>query len=143
MEERLQSFSIDFQVFKKMWLERVWNIKNKKIWNLFLSWKEHIFSFLSFKSPSFIKSEHNLIKWVPTQEAKVSFLFFFKRIVSWISIPHSKPINTPFFFFFWKPILDLQKVEVTLRVLFKPEIEQLPKIYSNYGIDYDSRILPS
>eukprot|EP01091_Cochliopodium_minus_P007055 TRINITY_DN16995_c0_g1_i1.p1 TRINITY_DN16995_c0_g1~~TRINITY_DN16995_c0_g1_i1.p1 ORF type:complete len:272 (+),score=78.36 TRINITY_DN16995_c0_g1_i1:39-854(+) len=38
---------------------------------------------------------------------------------------------------------DLQKVDVSLRVLYKPEVEQLPKIYSSYGIDYDQRILPS
>ena len=34
-------------------------------------------------------------------------------------------------------------MEVSLRVLFKPETDQLPKIFSTYGTDYDSKILPS
>jgi len=38
---------------------------------------------------------------------------------------------------------DLQNVNITLRILFRPEPSHLPKIYTNLGIDYDERVLPS
>jgi len=38
---------------------------------------------------------------------------------------------------------DLQNVNITLRILFRPVMETLPKLYSTLGIDYDERVLPS
>lgn len=38
---------------------------------------------------------------------------------------------------------DLQMVSLTLRVLHRPEVQALPKIYQNLGTDYDERVLPS
>ncbi|KAI1332598.1 band 7 family-domain-containing protein [Xylariaceae sp. FL0255] len=38
---------------------------------------------------------------------------------------------------------DLQMVSLTLRVLHRPEVTALPKIYQNLGTDYDERVLPS
>lgn len=38
---------------------------------------------------------------------------------------------------------DLQMVSITLRVLSRPNIEHLSKIYQNLGLDYDERVLPS
>ncbi|CAG5119180.1 unnamed protein product [Candidula unifasciata] len=38
---------------------------------------------------------------------------------------------------------DLQNVSITLRILFRPQVPALPKIYTNLGIDYDERVLPS
>ncbi|KAF2396780.1 hypothetical protein EJ06DRAFT_551329 [Trichodelitschia bisporula] len=38
---------------------------------------------------------------------------------------------------------DMQMVSLTLRVLHRPEVKQLPKIYQNLGSDYDERVLPS
>jgi len=38
---------------------------------------------------------------------------------------------------------DLQTVNITLRVLVRPEPEKLPEIYRTYGTDYEDRILPS
>ncbi|CRK38297.1 hypothetical protein BN1723_018677, partial [Verticillium longisporum] len=38
---------------------------------------------------------------------------------------------------------DLQMVSLTLRVLHRPEVKALPKIYQNLGADYDERVLPS
>ncbi|OBT80721.1 hypothetical protein VF21_00354 [Pseudogymnoascus sp. 05NY08] len=38
---------------------------------------------------------------------------------------------------------DLQMVSLTLRVLSRPDVKQLPKIYQNLGQDYDERVLPS
>ncbi|KXN65184.1 prohibitin [Conidiobolus coronatus NRRL 28638] len=38
---------------------------------------------------------------------------------------------------------DLQMVSLTLRVLHKPEVDNLAKIYSTLGLDYAERVLPS
>lgn len=38
---------------------------------------------------------------------------------------------------------DLQNVNITLRILFRPVPEELPKIYTSLGVDYDERVLPS
>lgn len=38
---------------------------------------------------------------------------------------------------------DLQMVSITLRVLSRPDVEHLPKIYQQLGTDYDERVLPS
>ncbi|BFZ61704.1 Prohibitin-1, subunit of the prohibitin complex (Phb1p-Phb2p) [Saitoella coloradoensis] len=38
---------------------------------------------------------------------------------------------------------DLQMVSLTLRVLHRPEISALPRIYQTLGADYDERVLPS
>eukprot|EP00160_Parvularia_atlantis_P015243 Unigene4257_Nuclearia_a/m.12969 Unigene4257_Nuclearia_a/g.12969 ORF Unigene4257_Nuclearia_a/g.12969 Unigene4257_Nuclearia_a/m.12969 type:complete len:250 (-) Unigene4257_Nuclearia_a:532-1281(-) len=38
---------------------------------------------------------------------------------------------------------DMQNVHITLRVLHRPEVEKLPVIWQQYGVDYDDRILPS
>ncbi|MCJ1415314.1 Prohibitin-1, subunit of the prohibitin complex (Phb1p-Phb2p) [Xylographa parallela] len=38
---------------------------------------------------------------------------------------------------------DLQMVTLTLRVLHRPEVKMLPKIYQSLGLDYDERVLPS
>nr|ANQ31759.1 prohibitin [Portunus trituberculatus] len=38
---------------------------------------------------------------------------------------------------------DLQTVNITLRVLFRPVGDQLPRIYTTLGIDYEDRVLPS
>lgn len=40
-------------------------------------------------------------------------------------------------------ILDLQNVNITLRILFRPVAGELPKIYMSLGEDYDERVLPS
>jgi regulator of protease activity HflC (stomatin/prohibitin superfamily) len=38
---------------------------------------------------------------------------------------------------------DLQMVNITCRVLSRPEIAALPQIYRTLGTDYDERVLPS
>ncbi|WVR07299.1 hypothetical protein IAU60_004340 [Kwoniella sp. DSM 27419] len=38
---------------------------------------------------------------------------------------------------------DMQMVSLTLRVMSRPDINHLPKIYQNLGLDYDERVLPS
>lgn len=34
-------------------------------------------------------------------------------------------------------------VSITLRVLSRPDVNHLPKIYQSLGLDYDERVLPS
>lgn len=38
---------------------------------------------------------------------------------------------------------DLQMVNITCRVLFKPDVTQLPEIYRTLGSDYEEKVLPS
>ncbi|OAE32960.1 hypothetical protein AXG93_673s1370 [Marchantia polymorpha subsp. ruderalis] len=38
---------------------------------------------------------------------------------------------------------DLQMVNLSLRVLSKPDVEKLPYIFKTLGVDYDERVLPS
>lgn len=38
---------------------------------------------------------------------------------------------------------DMQTVELSLRILYRPVEEKLPEILNNLGIDYDERVLPS
>lgn len=38
---------------------------------------------------------------------------------------------------------DLQMVNITCRVLSRPQVEALPQIYRTLGTDYDERVLPS
>lgn len=37
----------------------------------------------------------------------------------------------------------MQNVNITLRILFRPIPDQLPRIYTILGVDYDERVLPS
>lgn len=46
-------------------------------------------------------------------------------------------------FFCTSFILDLQNVQITLRILHRPEPNKLPNIYLNIGRDYAERVLPS
>lgn len=39
--------------------------------------------------------------------------------------------------------VDLQNVNITLRILFRPESSHLPRIFTSIGEDYDERVLPS
>merc|ERR1712157_336626 len=38
---------------------------------------------------------------------------------------------------------DLQMVNIKLRVLWRPVIEELPRLYRELGVDFDERVLPS
>ncbi|XP_075992018.1 prohibitin 1 [Anticarsia gemmatalis] len=64
--------------------------------------------------------------------------------VPWVQRPiifdiRSRPRNVPTV----TGSKDLQNVNITLRILFRPVPDQLPKIYTILGIDYDERVLPS
>ena len=38
---------------------------------------------------------------------------------------------------------DMQTVDLSLRILFRPVEAKIPEILNNLGIDYDERVLPS
>ena len=38
---------------------------------------------------------------------------------------------------------DLQMINISLRVLYRPDPAQLPQVYRLLGRDYDQRVLPS
>lgn len=44
---------------------------------------------------------------------------------------------------FFSPYPDLQNVNITLRILFRPVPKELPRIYTILGEDYTERVLPS
>ncbi|KAL5104464.1 Protein l 2 37Cc [Taenia crassiceps] len=65
-------------------------------------------------------------------------------IIPWVQKPiiydiRSKPRNVPVM----TGSKDLQTVNITLRILYRPQADLLPKIYSNLGFDYEERVLPS
>merc|ERR1712212_69079 len=65
-------------------------------------------------------------------------------LIPWVQRPivfdiRSKPRNVPVI----TGSKDLQNVNITLRILFRPQVPSLPKIYTNLGVDYDERVLPS
>ena len=65
-------------------------------------------------------------------------------LIPWIQKPiifdvRSQPRNVPTI----TGSKDLQNVNITLRILYRPVPEELPKIYTSLGIDYDDRVLPS
>ncbi|BFF94025.1 protein l(2)37Cc [Drosophila madeirensis] len=64
--------------------------------------------------------------------------------IPWVQRPiifdiRSQPRNVPVI----TGSKDLQNVNITLRILYRPIPEQLPKIYTILGQDYDERVLPS
>lgn len=64
--------------------------------------------------------------------------------IPWIQRPiifdiRSRPRNVPVV----TGSKDLQNVNITLRILFRPIPDQLPRIYTILGVDYDDRVLPS
>ncbi|KAK9728018.1 SPFH domain / Band 7 family [Popillia japonica] len=64
--------------------------------------------------------------------------------IPWVQRPiifdvRSRPRNVPVM----TGSKDLQNVNITLRILFRPMPDQLPKIYTILGQDYEERVLPS
>ncbi|XP_022662853.1 protein l(2)37Cc-like [Varroa jacobsoni] len=65
-------------------------------------------------------------------------------LIPWVQRPiiydvRSQPRNVPVL----TGSKDLQTVSITLRILYRPAAESLPKIYTTLGVDYDERVLPS
>jgi len=65
-------------------------------------------------------------------------------MIPWVQRPivfdiRSRPKNVPSI----TGSKDLQNVNITLRILFRPQPDKLPNIYTTLGADYDDRVLPS
>uniref|UniRef100_H2UYA5 Prohibitin 1 n=1 Tax=Takifugu rubripes TaxID=31033 RepID=H2UYA5_TAKRU len=65
-------------------------------------------------------------------------------LIPWVQKPiifdcRSRPRNVPVI----TGSKDLQNVNITLRILFRPMNSQLARIYTSIGEDYDERVLPS
>merc|ERR1711894_803320 len=65
-------------------------------------------------------------------------------MIPWVQRPivfdiRSRPKNVPTI----TGSKDLQNVNITLRILFRPVPDQLPNIYTTLGVDYEDRVLPS
>merc|ERR1719158_849533 len=66
------------------------------------------------------------------------------KCVPWVQRPiiydiRTRPKNVPAI----TGTKDLQTVNITLRILFRPVADKLPQIYTTLGQDYDDRVLPS
>lgn len=64
--------------------------------------------------------------------------------IPWVQRPiifdiRSRPRNVPVV----TGSKDLQNVNITLRILFRPKPSVLPEIYTTLGVDYEDRVLPS
>merc|ERR1712153_266742 len=65
-------------------------------------------------------------------------------MIPWLQRPNMFDIRTrPFELTSLTGSRDLQMVNMRLRVLFKPEWAQLPKIFQDIGADYHEKVLPS
>jgi len=65
-------------------------------------------------------------------------------MIPWVQRPiiydiRSRPKNVPTV----TGSKDMQTVNITLRILFRPLPDNLPNIYTTLGVDYDDRVLPS
>jgi prohibitin 1 len=64
--------------------------------------------------------------------------------IPWVQMPYVMDIRTrPRSIASVTGTKDLQMVNITLRVLSKPDVDSLPTIFKNLGIDWDERVLPS
>ena len=65
-------------------------------------------------------------------------------LVPWVQTAHVMDIRTrPRQIVSVTGTKDLQMVNISLRVLVKPEETELPSIFKQYGVDWEERILPS
>lgn len=65
-------------------------------------------------------------------------------LVPWLQQPFIFDIRTkPHTFSSFSGTKDLQMVNLTLRVLLRPEVSRLPDIFKTLGTEYDEKVLPS
>lgn len=64
--------------------------------------------------------------------------------IPWLQKPYIFDIRTkPHTFSSISGTKDLQMVNLTLRILSRPDINQLPSIFKTLGLEYDDKVLPS
>ncbi|XP_054167969.1 protein l(2)37Cc-like [Oppia nitens] len=101
------------------------SVVNSALYNVDGGSRAVIFDRFTGVSPNVVgEGTHFLIPWVQ------------KAIVYDI---RSRPRNVPVI----TGSKDLQNVNITLRILFRPIPKELPKLYTSLGEDYDERVLPS
>ncbi|BFG27059.1 prohibitin-3 mitochondrial [Prunus yedoensis var. nudiflora] len=65
-------------------------------------------------------------------------------LIPWLQKPYIFDIRTrPHTFSSVSGTKDLQMVNLTLRVLSRPEVSRLPEIFKTLGLEYDEKVLPS
>ncbi|KAL3636667.1 Prohibitin-3, mitochondrial [Castilleja foliolosa] len=65
-------------------------------------------------------------------------------LIPWLQKPYIFDIRTRYHTFSSKSgTKDLQMVDLTLRVLSRPEVNRLPEIFKTLGLEYDDKVLPS
>ncbi|OVA17563.1 Prohibitin [Macleaya cordata] len=65
-------------------------------------------------------------------------------LIPWLQKPYIFDIRTrPHTFSSISGTKDLQMVNLTLRVLSRPEVSRLPDIFKTLGLEYDEKVLPS
>ncbi|CAA2986294.1 prohibitin-3, mitochondrial [Olea europaea var. sylvestris] len=65
-------------------------------------------------------------------------------LIPWLQKPYIFDIRTrPHTFSSISGTKDLQMVNLTLRVLSRPEVNRLPNIFKTLGLEYDEKVLPS
>ncbi|XP_052191413.1 prohibitin-3, mitochondrial-like [Diospyros lotus] len=65
-------------------------------------------------------------------------------LIPWLQKPFIFDIRTrPHTFSSISGTKDLQMVNLTLRLLSRPEVSQLPRIFQTLGLEYDEKVLPS
>ncbi|XP_078429491.1 prohibitin-3, mitochondrial-like [Wolffia australiana] len=65
-------------------------------------------------------------------------------LIPWLQKPYIFDIRTrPHSFSSASGTKDLQMVNLTLRVLARPQVERLPTIFTTLGLEYDEKVLPS
>eukprot|EP00252_Welwitschia_mirabilis_P011597 TRINITY_DN25896_c0_g1_i1.p1 TRINITY_DN25896_c0_g1~~TRINITY_DN25896_c0_g1_i1.p1 ORF type:complete len:283 (-),score=28.73 TRINITY_DN25896_c0_g1_i1:47-895(-) len=65
-------------------------------------------------------------------------------LIPWLQKPFIFDIRTrPHTFSSVSGTKDLQMVNLTLRVLSRPQVDQLPRIFKTLGTEYDEKVLPS
>lgn len=90
---------------------------------------------LHFRIPWF---NYPIIYDVRTRPYKTTSLTGSKGLIRHFVILHFILVTAAFVYF-----VDLQMVNISLRVLSRPEPTQLPRIYRKLGTDWDERVLPS
>lgn len=88
---------------------------------------------------------HQRASWVVVMSLKHSICLFKVR---WLNVLSDRKENYSterlrLISDFITPSSDLQNVNITLRILFRPVTGQLPRIFTSIGEDYDERVLPS
>ncbi|XP_060213126.1 prohibitin-3, mitochondrial-like [Lycium barbarum] len=65
-------------------------------------------------------------------------------LIPWVQQPYIFDIRTkPHTFSSFSGTKDLQMVNLTLRVLSRPQVSRLPDIFKTLGLEYDEKVLPS